>query len=213
MIRVNFAKRRFLSEKMKINPIKIILYPTLGISLVGLAGCFSYFLATRKNMIQPPKGAFSAKNSLYSGCTEQISNPETLEKRQKLINELWGNWIEGYFKFNSRIHTLSEHDLNCWLNHYLLFKPTQVSDLMKSIKEDYTNAKSAILKISNLFDDDCIIRYSQRHIQGWELKNCAIPFKFNKKNFFGYLQDTELGKLINNYYNSYIYIVIYIYGI
>jgi len=71
-----------------------------------------------------------------------------------------------------------EHDLSSWVNFYTLFRPEDLHQFVEKTEDDYHRAKEGINAFAQLLSSDCVVRYGERHIQGWEFRSVAGPYIF-----------------------------------
>ena len=95
----------------------------------------------------------------------KLTDETELETRNKVLDNIWKNWVDGVFPFYRQIHTFAEHDLSSWINCYSLFRPDDALSYITDLKAQYKTALSAIGKISESFAEDCKIHYGYEKLK------------------------------------------------
>ena len=63
-----------------------------------------------------------------------LSDETLLKERSLAVEKLWQAIETGIFPLQKFSHVLKEHDLNCWLNFYRLFRPDDIGEFMERLK-------------------------------------------------------------------------------
>ena len=81
-----------------------------------------------------------------------LSDESLLKERSLVIEKLWQAIESGIFPLQKFSHVLKEHDLNCWLNFYRLFRPDDLGEFMKLLKQNAnrygSDGETFLLKIA-----------------------------------------------------------------
>jgi len=115
-----------------------------------------------------------------------LTDETLLKERSLVVEKLWQAIETGIFPLQKFSHVLKEHDLNCWLNFYRLFRPDDLGEFMEFLKQNANRAKKTLDEIDEYFSSEsCEIIYGERHVQSWEWNTAAIPFSFSNFRDFG----------------------------
>ena len=78
----------------------------------------------------------SNDQGLFKIKSTPLVDQKLLGSRADVVESLWNDVENGFLPLQKFSHVLKEHDLNCWLNFYRLFRPDDIAEFMAQLKQD-----------------------------------------------------------------------------